>query len=510
MNKIFEKISLKGPKYSGFDLSHEKKLSCKMGDLIPILLEEIVPGDQFHVNSEIMLRMAPMLAPIMHRVDVFCHYFFVPNRIVWSQWEDFITGGREGTTSPVMPTFPLNPLVANGSLADYLGLPNVESGAQANPPRVSELPFRAYTKIWNDYYRDPNLEEEVDVDDGSGIGPLFALRKRAWGKDYFTSALPFSQRGDAVTLPIDNTFSPQYKDTSTIHQATGQPWPNNSYTEINKQSNTDNVLAGIPAGVQVNAQIRNLNDPQTIDSTSVTIADLRRSVRLQEWLEKQARGGYRYIETLLSHFGVQSSDKRLQRAEYLGGGKQAVVISEVLNNTGTAEAPQGDMTGHGISMGKTNSFSKRFEEHGYVFGIMSVLPKTAYMQGVPRHWSRNDKFDYYWPEFANIGEQEVLNKELYYTGAGADSPDGVFGYQQRYAEYKYGCSMVHGDFRDTLNFWHMARDFASEPVLNSSFTQSDPTNRIFAVQDGTDTLWVQVYNEVKARRPMPYFADPRL
>lgn len=495
MAKIFESLRMKKPRYSAFDLSHEKKLSCKMGELIPILNQEILPGDSFAINSEVMLRFAPMIAPVMHRVNVYVHYFFVPNRIIWDEWEDFITGGREGTSNPTVPTMPLNPggnLTAIGGLGDYLGIPFVSAGAGTWNASVSELPFRAYLQIYNDYYRDQNLEAELDITSDS---ELVQLRMRAWEKDYFTSALPWTQRGTELQTPF--SFNPQTGDWDDVWDVSGAPALSGA-TPLSSGAAGD--LVGGTFG-------------KTIDNTKslgMTINDLRQTSALQRWLERQARGGARYIETILSHFDVKSSDARMQRAEYLGGGRQPVVISEVLNTSATATEAQGTMAGHGISVGTANRAKKRFEEHGWLFGIMSVLPRTAYQQGLHRSLFRTDKFDYFWPELANIGEQEIQQKEIYYDKNDTqEQQDAAFGYQQRYAEYKYGCSTVHGDFKDNLDFWHMGRIFSSAPALNNDFVKSNPTDRIFAVTTD-DTLWVQVYNSVRARRPMPYYANPQL
>ncbi len=242
-------------------------------------------------------------------------------------------------------------------------------------------------------------------------------------------------------------------------------------------------------------------------ATTATIIDLRNAFKLQEWLEKNARGGSRYIESIKSHFDVNSSDGRLQRPQYLGGGKSPVAISEVLQTSAAAAqpTPQGNMAGHGIAVGANNSFSYRSEEHGYIIGIMSILPRTTYQQGIPKHFLKFDKFDYYWPEFAHIGEQPIINKELYYSGTSED--DAVFGYTPRYAEYKFMNSSVHGTFRSSLDFWHMGRIFASRPSLNNSFVESDPTNRVFAVLSG-EKVYAHVFHRIKASRKMPFFGNP--
>lgn len=500
MPKIFESVQLRKPRMSAFDLSHERKLSCRMGELVPVFIQDVLPGDQFMVSTETLMRLAPMLAPVMHRVNVYMHYFFVPNRIIWNQWEAFITGGQDGNSAPVSPTSTIHG--ANyfpGCLADHLGLPPVDIESVYS---VSELPFRAYYQIWNDYYRDPNLENPVDVEDLESVeGYQYFLKQRGWEKDYFTSALPWPQRGPEVALPVEVN----YKAYTEMKEYDGDDPANGAPTINTVTPGYKGILSS--SGQPMN--VRNIED----DAISVSINELRTSSAIQRWLEKQARGGARYIETILSHFGVRSSDARLQRAEYLGGGKSPIVISEVLNTTGTEEAPQGNMAGHGYAVGNTNRFKRSFEEHGFVIGIMSVLPRTAYQQGTHRMWLRSDKFDYAWPEFANLGEQPIYGREIYQTSQADPENTATFGYQQRYAEYKYGCSSVHGAFRDTLDFWHLGRIFDGRPELSAQFTTMSPeeAERIFAVQDDEyQNLWVQLYHNVRARRPLPYFSDPRL
>jgi hypothetical protein len=508
---MFQNIRTRRAKLNKFNLSHDVKLSFNMGDLIPVLVEEVVPGDRFRVQSEIMLRFAPMLAPIMHRVNVWTHYFFVPNRLVWNEWEEFITGGEDGTSQPVHPVFTTSQLISNsaggnGSLADYLGLPTLNSNVVSES--VNALPFRAYSLIWNEWYRDQNLQTPIDVTMTSGLDNNFdqvRVQKRCWEKDYLTSCLPWAQRGDAVSVPGSvnySTFSTGYRgDTGAV---------------LGDMQIAGAVNPTAPGTLYINNPPPSLPDPyiriENIEDLEVDINDLRRSNALQKWLELAARGGSRYVEQVKAFFGVTSSDARLQRPEFLGGGRQNVMISEVLQTGETATTPQGNMSGHGISVGATNRFNQRFEEHGFVFGIVSVLPKTAYQQGIKRMWSRDDKFDYYFPQFAHLGEQEVLNKEVSFDGNTTNDPDGVFGYQSRYAEYKHSCSRVHGDFRETLDYWHLGRIFPSGTInLNSDFVASDPSHRIFANTTPTDhKLWAQIYHKFDALRPMPYYADPRL
>lgn len=533
MSNLFNSVSARRPKRNVFNLSHSVKMSTQMGRLTPILCEEVVPGDKFRGNTNALVRLAPMLAPVMQEINVYTHFFFVPNRLLWNEWEDFITGGRDGTSSPVFPRFRLtgNELITqmgNRSLADYLGVSYGQPTASTNTVDISQLPFRAYQLIYNEYYRDQNLQDEIDIplESGISVGPiesLLSLRNRAWEKDYFTSALPWAQRGPEVRFPLGgdarvrldvkqpgdrqwvvdpNTGNPVYGDLLSYQSPTPQP---------GILSVGDGTTAGSsPAVIDPNGTL--WTDLSEVSGTSVN--EFRRSIRIQEWLEKNARGGSRYIEQILSHFGVRSSDARLQRPEFLGGGKSPIIISEVLQTSSSDEtSPQANMSGHGISAHGSHAWSKYIEEHGYIIGIMSILPRTAYQQGLPKHFAKFDKFDFYWPELAHLGEQPIWNKEIYLDPSStSDENDAVFGYTPRYAEYKYCSSRVHGDFKDTLAFWHQGRIFSSKPNLNEQFVISDPTERIFAVDDtgSTDKLWVQLHNIVHAVRPMPKYGTPTI
>lgn len=495
MKRIFEQLAVKKPKKSSFDLSHERKLTLQMGKLVPILWEETMPGDTFKGKTEVMLRFMPMVAPVMHRINVFIHYFFVPNRIIWNEWEDFITGGKDGTTSPTLPFTTWgahsDPTVTETStLPDYMGLPT-HTGAITGTVDISLLPFRAYQQIYNDYYRDPNLTDPIDY---STSNAAMQLRSRCWEKDYFTSAFTQPQRGADVQVP--STEHGLYATLTTgASPATGD-------LELKASTESDGSRR-----VQ-DSLLRDVN----FTGTQLDVNDLRRSSAIQRWLETMQRGGHRYIEQIKSMFGVSSSDSRLQRAEYLGGVRNPVVISEVLNTSDTTNAPQGNMSGHGLSMGENGYFKHFSEEHGHILGILSVLPRTAYYQGISRKWYKHDKLDYPWPELANLGEQSLYNFEVYQDQAGAAADNlNTWGYQQRYAEYKHGLSSIHGDMKNTsFEAWQMARKFTSLPPLNNSFMESDPTDRIFASQGTDDYLVAQVYNEVHADRPLPFFAIPEL
>lgn len=515
---IFTKVKAKKPKSTVFDLSHEKKLTLNMGELVPIYMDEVLPGDKFKVNTEMLIRFHPMLAPIMHRIDATIHYFYVPWRLVFRNWDKFITGGEDGadaTPFPVMTLDKNRPWANEGSLADYLGVPVPGSGDTTftKVENINALPFRAYQLIYNEYYRDQNLIEKVPITDNDTCAEaeeaeLIQLRKRAWQKDYFTSALPWAQKGGEVLMPIESEVT--YLPTSKVY-ATLPPGTTPMGTVDLATSNAANLNAS--GSESATGRIENI---ESIENATSTINDLRTATRVQEWLEKNARAGSRLFESTLVHWGVISDDLRIGRPSYLGGGRVPVTVSEVLATFENAEVNLGQMGGHGISAGNNASFRSSFKEFGVVMGICSITPKPAYQQGLPRLFKRFDKFDYAWPEFANLGEQAILNKELYMdwndaTGANEET----FGYTPRYAEYKFGMNTVHGDFRKTLDYWHAGRMFANRPTLSEEFITCDTADiddRIFPVADAqaTDKLYMQLYNNVKAVRCLPYYGTPRL
>lgn len=552
MANIFNSIRLKRPKRNVFNLSYENKLTMNMGELVPIMCMPIVPGDKFRVNTEALVRLAPLVAPMMHRVNVYTHYFFVPNRLVWNQWEDFITKGIDGEDMPVFPRISLASDMASGyaarfrdgSLWDYLGLPSLAkigstavTGSSPNAVSVpvgfsvSALPFRAYQLIYNEYYRDQNLTDPIEFALTSGaisnadFSALTVLRRRAWEKDYFTSALPWLQRGPEVTVPLNGGRSGidvYYQGAGASAQqwkdADGRTWTGSTVydgTFIAKPGDLTGLNAQFVGTQQLGNRAPELDPNGTLkvdlDEAGVSIQDLRTSNALQRWFERNARGGSRYIEQILAHFGVRSSDARLQRPQFLGGGKMPIAVSEVLQTSSTdATSPQANMAGHGISAGVNNGFRHYFEEHGYVIGLMSIMPRTGYQQGVPRDFTKFDNMDFYFPEFAHLSEQEIKNQELFVS----DDPtynEGTFGYTPRYAEYKYHESEAHGDFRGNMAFWHLNRIFNSKPNLNTTFVECNPSNRVFATSNTQDDkFWVQIYQDVKALRLMPKYGTPML
>lgn len=476
-------------KRNKFSLSHYKLLTCDMGELVPCSVMEVLPGDTVQQATSLLVRTSPLLAPVMHPVHVRVHCWFVPHRLVWDGWEDFITGGPDGLDAAVVPQVTL-PAVVSGSLPDYLGVPVGYAGT------VNAMPFRGYNLIWNEWYRDQDLQADlvVNTDDGPDDGAaIYSLQNVAWEKDYFTSARPWEQKGPAVTIPIGTT-APVTRD------ANAAGWL--AFTGGTNTPNTGSPVSTAAGDLQSAGNAISL-DPNSglsadlTNASAITVNALREALAIQRYEEARARYGSRYVE-YLRYLGVRSSDARLQRPEYLGGGRNTIQFSEVLQSAPGAEPDShvGDLKGHGIGAVRSNRYRRFFEEHGYVFCFVSVLPKTMYMSALWRHWVRKNKDDYWQKEFEHIGQQPVYNKEVY---ANHSVPDGTFGYQDRYDEYRRAESSVAGDFRTTLNFWHFARDFTSDPALNASFVKAVPTERVFAV-NSADVLWIMAKHSVQARR----------
>lgn len=510
MKNIFNSVPVFKPKSNYFDLTHDVKMSGKIGELMPCLALECVPGDKIKLGSDLMARLAPMYAPIMHRMDITVHYFFSPNRIVWPNWENFITGASNtlGGADPVWPHFLIegNEQPEFQKLAEYLGVPKAPVGA--TPTQISALPFAHFMKIFAEYYRDQNLDPLVANEpysgtvlvDGLNDKLLYGMRNRAWEHDYFTAALPWAQKGAEVVIPFNQSDIPVRFNAA--------PGSNTVLTGTTASPNVGSDNANI--GVGPNELFAQPGDPSALDGAP-SINDFRRANALQRWLENNARSGSRYIETLKVRFGVNSSDKRLQRPEYITGVKAPIIISEVLNTTGqTGGVPQGSMAGHGVSVSGGNNGSYFCEEHGYIIGIVSVTPKPAYQQGIPKHYLKNNSLDYLNPEFAHLGEQPIQVQELYaYTANQYET----FGYIPRFAEYKYQPSRVAGNFVDELDDWHAGRIFGSEPALNNDFIRIKPedVNRIFNVVDpAIDTVFMHILNKIGAKRPLPKYGIPGL
>lgn len=481
-----------------FSLSNYKLFSCDMGELVPCGLTEVLPGDTIQYNTNALIRCSPLLAPVMHPVNVRIHHWFVPHRLVWNEWEDFITGGPDGMNASVFPTKNFAAGVAIGTLGDYLGVPT-----GVNNITVSALPFRGYNLIFNEWYRDQDLRAEsaLSLASGNDTTTSTTLKPCAWEKDYFTSARPWEQKGPAITIPL-GTNAPVRGLTvpgTTPAAAARSGFGVIPSFDLTNQPTWNMSSQDVHISAQSNAVPSGTNRPQVFadltGASAVTVNVLREALALQRYEEARARFGSRYTE-YLRYLGVKSSDARLQRPEYLGGGKQVIQFSEVLQ-TAEGANPVGSLKGHGIAAMRSNRFRRFIEEHGYVYTFISVQPKTMYMQGIPRTWNRRTKEDFWQQELQHIGQQEILNKELY---AAHTTPDGIFGYQNRYDEYRNQVSTIGGEFRSSvLNYWHMARDFSSDPALNGTFIDCVPTERTFAVP-ANDVLWIMAKHSVQARR----------
>ncbi|ETN80368.1 putative capsid protein, partial [Necator americanus] len=473
-------------------------MSFKMGRVTPTLVMETLPGEKFSLASTNFFRLMPMLAPVMHRVRASVHTFFCPARILYSGWEDFIFNPDSSDETPYVL---LDDEVPKGSLLDYMGVPPKDYSNYPNPGlKINLLPFAAYVKIWDDYFRQVGIQDEVFVPIVPGNNttnwlpillapPLYG----AWEKDYFTTCLPTPQLGaDGIQIPL--TFQQDVPvELTDIGVSTSQQLVNISGAPL---GTGDVFNSPGPAPVANSLSVGTTTawlDPNgslTVDvqSDAALITDLRRAFRLQEFLEKLITGGLRYIESLLTIFGVHSSNKTLQRPEYIYGDKQNVVMSEVLATTQSTDGGQqalGQMGGHGISVGGGNKGFYRTEEHGYIISVVTVRPDTAYQDGLHRMFSRSAPLDYAVPDFALIGEQAVLRKELVAAIGPSVDPDAVFGYQKRYAEYMFMNSRTCGEMREELDFWTLTRQFDGTvpPALNSEFIECAPDTRIFAVTD---------------------------
>lgn len=581
--RAYKKIKTLKPSRSLFDLTHDVLFTGDMGKLYPICWAEMSPGDTFHIWNEIVSRMQPLLAPILHEINLTTHFFFVPYRILWSEWTDFISGGVEGEyggnnfgieepgeVSPELPRW--NPTVTSvGSLWDYLGLP---TGVVPTGALPVDFIRRCYNRIWNEYYRDETLQDPVDETNE-------LILHRNWSKDYFTSALLSQQRGVSPAMPLSGTvFTTQnnynfinsgatianpaidssgapalikiyfecgasafadvsedgflhsnFDTTFTLHfsgSASGVHYDELtitsssggvSFTAVPKLAGTSRRLAitiSYTGGVLSFDTLKSCDISGTFGNTSVDLSnagtfdikDLRIAFQIQKWLELANRGGVRYTEFLRSFFGVSPRDDRLQRPEYIGGTKSAIVVSEVLQTSSTSgePTPQGYMAGHGVSAARTFVGSYTAVEFGMVMGLLSVMPKAKYQQGINRQLLRRTKYDFLFPQFTHLSEQAIEEAEIYAQDTEAKNRK-VFGYNEIYDELRSIPSRICGKMRSTFDYWHLGRKFDSAPSLNSDFITCNPSKRIFAVTD-EDGFIFNVSNIIRAVRPLPKYGTP--
>jgi len=454
-------------KRSKHNLSHYHLTTADMGQLIPIGCVEALPGDSFRHQTSALIRVTPQLKPLMHPVQARIHHFFVPNRLVWSGWEEFITDQSGAAAVPTIA----GGAHTEGDLSDYLGIYDDASNA------FSALPIRAYNKIYNEYYRDQDIIAEVNEDTN-------VVQKIAWGKDRFTAARSSPQQGTAVSLPLGTSapISWDGADSSDV----------GIYSTVDSDTIPMDVTTTVKARFESSA-VDGLYADLT-GATAATISELREAFALQKYAEARANWGENYVD-YLKYIGVNPSDSRLQRPEFLGGGRQGLSFSEVLNTTG-ANTP-GAMVGHGIGAMRSNKYQRYFEEHGWVISLLSVRPRSIYVEALPKKFTRFNMEDYYQKELAGIGDEEVLNKEMYAPDSG---PDDVFGYSPRYDTYRHENSYVSAEMRNSTNYdWHLGRIFGGDVALNQSFIECSPTKRAFAEQS-EDSLWIMVNHNIQARR----------
>lgn len=543
---------------SVFDRSHGYKTTFNSGFLVPFYVDEVLPGDSFKLTATLFARLATPIVPFMDNLYLETFFFFVPNRLVWDNWQKFNGEQKNPTDSTdfLIPTVS-GTNVQNQTLWDYFGLPTNVNKAL----KVNALPFRAYNLIFNEWFRDENLQESLKVPTGDGPDNLsdYSLVRRGKRHDYFTSCLPWPQKGPGVEISIggqasigmDFVSKPEASAVAgpsvNVSWSTGVNWVGSTkMTPFSESISSDGSISSSNRSAQFGGSSgviypfgfkTSFSGPNATNSgngavgtvsfkgnipglyadlasaTPISINDLRQAFQIQKLYERDARGGTRYTEILRSHFGVISPDARLQRPEYLGGSSARISINPVQQTSATNDTtPQGNLAAYGVVSDSFHGFSKSFVEHGYVFGFVNVRADLTYQQGLNRMWSRQGRFDFYWPVLAHLGEQAVLNKEIYAQGTADD--DKVFGYQERYAEYRYYPGQITGKFRSTdpqpLDSWHLAQKFSSLPTLSSQFIEDNPpVERVIAVQDEPQFLF-DSYIRLKCARPMPVYSVPGL
>lgn len=502
---------------SSFDTQYAHKTTFDGGYLVPIYCDEVLPGDMHNVKATMFARLATPLFPVMDNLHLDTFFFFVPNRLVWTNWVKFMgeQANPGDSISYVVPTI-TSPAggYAVGGVFDHLGLPTAGQITGSNTVTHNALPLRAYNLIYNEWFRDENLQNSVTVRTGdSGDVPAdYTLLRRGKRKDYFTGALPWPQKGASVSLPL-GTSAPIFANgaltlrtnsvTSTVTGSASPPYPL--------------IAPSLNSGVNVTYESGLFADLS--GATAATINQLRQSFQIQKLLERDARGGTRYTELLRAHFGVTPQDYRLQRPEYIGGGSTYVNVNPIAQTSATSisggATPLGNLAAMGTALASGHGFTYHAQEHGYIIGLVNVRADLTYQQGLPKMWSRSTRYDFYFPVFAHLGEQAVLNKEIYVTGTSTDND--VFGYQERWAEYRYKPSQITGLFKSTsagtIDPWHYAQKFTSLPTLNATFIQEAPpierTTAVGSAANGQQFL-MDAFFDCKMARPMPMYSVPGL
>lgn len=510
---------------SSFRVQKTYKTTFDGGWLIPFYVDEILPGDTFNLNVTAFARLGTPIFPFMDNLHVDCFFFFVPNRLVWENWIRFMGEQTDSPTDSISYVIPQSVQDAGGnavgSISDYFGIPVVGQVAVGEVLSVNALPLRAYCLIWNEWFRDENLQDAVIVQKDDGPDDQYTLLKRGKRHDYFTSCLPFTQKGTVTPLII----------SGVVPVTPVESPPNNANIPLFRTASVATPASIVPASAAIAANLQSSVassaeswqwtnqtglEANLASATANTINQLRQAFQIQKLLERDARGGTRYTEIVRSHFGVISPDARLQRPEYLGGSSAAIVVNPIAQTSeGTAGSAETVGTLGGAATGLLRAgFSQSFTEHGYVIGLISARADLTYQQGLRKLWSRSTRYDFYFPVFAALGEQAVLTKEIYCTGD-PDIDNDVFGYQERWAEYRYNPSEITGLFRSTTNpsldAWHLAQEFSAQPQLNASFIEENPPiDRVIAVNEASPNqqFLLDAFFDIREARPMPMYSVP--